>query len=140
MSQENVERVRAIYRAFARAESAQFARAELAQFMELLDPQIEFLINPAAPEAGTHHGHEGVESWIADIRESFSKFEIVPGDFIDAGEQVVCPAHFRVIGKGSGAEAELQETHLWTIVDGRAVRMQAYPVHAEALESAGLRE
>jgi hypothetical protein len=46
MSEENVETVRAIYRAFARAESAQFARVEWAQFMEFLDPEIEFLINP----------------------------------------------------------------------------------------------
>jgi ketosteroid isomerase-like protein len=98
------------------------------------------LINPAAPEAGTHHGHEGVDRWIADLRDSFSEFEVVPDDFLDGGEHVVCRAHFRGLGKGSGAEVELRETHLWTMSDGRAVRLQAYPVHAEALEAAGLSE
>jgi ketosteroid isomerase-like protein len=140
MSHENVETVRAIYRAFARAESAQFARAESAQLMDFLDPEIEWLINPAAPEAGTHHGHEGVESWIADITETLSEFEIAPSDFLDAGEQVLCPVRIRVLGKASEAEVELTETHLWTITDGKAVRMQAYPFHAEALEAVGLSE
>jgi ketosteroid isomerase-like protein len=130
MSEENVETVRAIYQAFDRGETT--------QFMALLDPGIEFLINPAAPEAGTHHGHEGVERWLADVSETLSEFEIAADDFLDAGEQVVCPVRIRVIGKASGAEVELKETHLWTITEGRAVRMQAYPVHAEALEAAGL--
>ncbi len=132
MSEKNVEIVRTIYRTFADGEAA--------RLMELLDPEIEFLINPAAPEAGTYHGHEGVERWITDVRETLSEFDIAPDEFLDVGEQVICPVRIRVLGKASEAEAELRETHLWTITDGRAVRMKAYPVHAEALQAAGLRE
>jgi ketosteroid isomerase-like protein len=132
MSQENVEVVRAIYRAFDRGATP--------QLMSLLDPEIDFLINPAAPETGTHHGHEGIRSWLGDIEETLSEFDIAPGEFLDAGEHVVCSVRVRVVGKGSGAEVELRETHLWTMSEGKAARMQAYPVHDEALQAAGLRD
>jgi hypothetical protein len=70
------------------------------------------MINPAAPEVGTHHGHEGFKAWLADVEGNLSEFRV--------------------------AEAELRETHAWTLTDGMVIQMRAHPDHAEALEAAGL--
>ena len=44
-------------------------------------------------------------------------------------------------GRGSGAEVVTQPTaHLWTIRDGKAIRMQSYWERSEALEAVGLSE
>jgi ketosteroid isomerase-like protein len=132
MSEQNVEIVGVIYE--------RFARGETAEMMEHLHPEIDWLINAAAPEAGTHRGHEGVNAWLADVEENLSEFRIVPGELLDAGDAVVCPVRIVVRGKASGAEADLRETHVWTLGDALVTEMRVYSDHAEALEAAGLSE
>lgn len=41
-------------------------------------------------------------------------------------------------GKGSGAELELRDAHVWTVRDGLAVRWRTYLDRAEALRDVGL--
>ena len=67
---------------------------------------------------------------------------MVPEEFIDAGDdQVLVFSREGGRGRGSGAEVMTQPTaHLWTIRNGRAVRMQSYWERTEALEAAGLTE
>lgn len=67
---------------------------------------------------------------------------MAPEEFIDAGaDQVLVFSREGGRGRGSGAEVESHPTaHLWTIRDGRAVRMQSYWERADALEAAGLQE
>ena len=43
-------------------------------------------------------------------------------------------------GRGSGLPIETQFAQLWTMQDGRAVRMQEWRTWEEALEAVGLRE
>jgi ketosteroid isomerase-like protein len=117
-----------------------FIRGDLSRVLEAMDPEIEWRINPSAPEAGTHHGHHGVVVWSQDVADGFSEFKVEPQEFMEAGAQVVVPVRIRTRGRGSGATTELLETHVWTLCDGKAVRMQAYAEKSEALEAVGLRE
>ena len=41
-------------------------------------------------------------------------------------------------GKKSGVEAETEFAHVWTMRDGKAVRIAAYFDRAEALKAAGI--
>jgi ketosteroid isomerase-like protein len=74
------------------------------------------------------------------LREAWGEWRLVPERFLDAGDRVVVFA--RVVGKGgaSGAPFELETTHVWTILGGRATSAHAYRDRSEALEAAGLRE
>jgi len=67
---------------------------------------------------------------------------MAPERFIDpGGDRVLVFSREGRRGKGSGAEIWTHLTaHLWTLKDGKAVRMQSYWERADALEAAGLSE
>ena len=63
----------------------------------------------------------------------------LPEDFIAVGDDhVVVPLRMHMRGKGSGAEVEAQTNNVWTLRDGKAVRIGVYNSRAEALEAASL--
>jgi ketosteroid isomerase-like protein len=74
------------------------------------------------------------------LNEVFDDYRMVAEEFIDAGDdQVLVFAPEGGRGKGSGAEVRTHPTaHLWTIRDGKAVRMQSYWERSDALEAVGL--
>jgi ketosteroid isomerase-like protein len=65
---------------------------------------------------------------------------MTPEEFIDAGaDKVLVFSREGGRGRGSGADVVTQPTaHLWTMRDGKAIRMQSYWERADALEAAGL--
>ena len=80
----------------------------------------------------------GSMNWVGGPPESIKSFE----RFIDAGDDhVLVFSREGGRGKGSGAEVQTHLTaHLWTLKDGKAVRMHSYWERAEALEAVGLSE
>jgi ketosteroid isomerase-like protein len=59
---------------------------------------------------------------------------------IDVGEHVIAVVKLRGRGRSSGAEVETSYAGVWTIRDGRVVRVLWLPSRADALEAVGLRE
>ena len=125
MSQANVELVRTIYERF-RADDEAGALA-------LLHPEIVLHDRPEAPDPQVYHGHDGVLRSLGDSRETFEGLDVAPEEFIDAGEHVVVV--FRFVGKGreSGVPIDERLAHLWTIHDGKAVRMAVHSSREDAL-------
>ena len=108
-----------------------------------LDPEIEWQGPREFPDlAEPRHGHDGVREYFETLSEAIEDYRMVPEEFIDAGsDQVLVFSREGGRGKGSGAEVVTQPTaHLWTIRDGKAIRMRSYWERPEALEAAGLRE
>lgn len=142
MSQENVEVVRRGYegmKEYLRDPSGDFAP----YLVKWLDPEIEWLGPREFPDlAEPHYGHAGVRRYIETLFEAIEDYTMVPEEFIDAGgEKVLVFSREGGRGRGSGAEVYTHPTaHLWTIRDGKAVRMQSYWERADALEAAGLSE
>jgi ketosteroid isomerase-like protein len=140
MSQENVEIVRRAYEGgdfLANATSERWDRA----FREYLDKEFELRLPPDYPEGEpVFRGRDGVDQYIAMLRESWREWRSEPERFLDAGERVV--VFVRITGKGaaSGAPFDLEITHVWTIHAGRATSLQAYRDRSQALGAAGLRE
>jgi ketosteroid isomerase-like protein len=132
MSQENVELVRRGYDAFARGD----VDAVLAD----LDQEIEVLSWPGIAGEDSYHGHAGFLAYAAGWLESWDEYRLSPEEIIDAGDRVVVIYRAVGRGRGSGIEVETQLGHLWTIRDGKAVRLDIYRTRAEALEAAGLPE
>jgi ketosteroid isomerase-like protein len=129
MSQENVELARRGYDAFNRGEVA----------FELLDPEIEWSEGTDVPEPQVYHGHDGVRRQQERFREAWASFSIEPEEFIEAGDQLVVMVKLVAQGKGSGVEVEARGAHVWTVRDGRAVRLEMYVDPARALAAVGLR-
>jgi ketosteroid isomerase-like protein len=134
MSQENVEIVRRAYEAFS--------RAGLDALLEHFHPNAEYDITAAiGPYAGMYYGRAAIRNFLADYFESWEYVQMEPEDFIEVGEDhVVVLLRMHMRGKGSGVEVKAQTTNVWTVRDGKAVRMAVYNDKAEALEAVGLSE
>ena len=64
---------------------------------------------------------------------------MTPQRFFDLGERVLVLSRFEATGR-DGIEANLPMAHLWTLRDGKVVRMDAFADQQKALEAAGLSE
>ena len=133
MSRENVEIVRRGYDAIAAG------RLEF----DTIHPEIEWRGPAEFPDlAEPRYGHEGVKQYLAKLGEIFDGYRMVAEEFIDvSADQVLVFSREGGRGKGSVAEVVTHSTaHLWTLRDGKAVRMQSYWERSDALEAVGLRE
>jgi ketosteroid isomerase-like protein len=118
MSQANVELVRAIYDRL-RSGDAEGALA-------LIDRDFEGRDRPEIPDPQVYRGHQGVFDALATSFADFAEVDFVPEEFIDAGgDEVIVVVRFRGIGRGSGVRIDEVLQHVWTVRDGRALRMHA---------------
>jgi len=131
MSQENVELARKGY--------AAIARRDFEAVLELMDPNIESHNPPEVPEAGVHRGHEAVRRDWEQTFELFEDFSIDVEQYFDAGDELVVFLLYRGRARGSSADIEAKMAHVWTIRDGKAIRLRQYLDRGEALEAAGLK-
>jgi ketosteroid isomerase-like protein len=142
MSQENVEIVRRGVRGeYLRGRSGDFAP----YLVEWLDPEIEWLGPREFPDlAEPHYGRAGIRRYIETLFEAIEDYTMVPEEFIDAGGEhvlVFCVLARGGTRQGSGAQGYTHPTaHLWTIHQGKAIRMQSYWERSDAHEAAGLQE
>jgi ketosteroid isomerase-like protein len=125
VSQEDVEVVRTIYTLWSKDESAR----------HLIDPDIEYVNPPYAVESGVRHGRTA----LSKVREVYPDFRVEPERFVDAGEHVV------VIGiargtSASGVEAKWRQGYVWTVREGKAIRLRWFNQPSEALKVVGLEE
>jgi ketosteroid isomerase-like protein len=131
MSQENVEMVRRVYDALNRDDlDAAFHDAH---------PNVEITFK-RGPLAGTHRGRETPEAVFRDVRAAFDAWTIEPSEIRESGSQVVAIVRNRVRPKGTDAEIETRNGHLWTIGDGMILSLEGFPNADDALEAAGLSE
>jgi ketosteroid isomerase-like protein len=129
MSEENLELVRTIYDRF-RAGDTDGALA-------LHDPEIEIHDRPQAPDPQVYRGFDGVLTSLGVSQAAFEGLDLVPEEFVDAGDQVVVVFRCRGPGRESGVPIDERLAHLWTLRDGKAVRMAVHSSRDEALRAAG---
>jgi uncharacterized protein len=133
MSQENVEIVRSGLEAAA--------RNDWNAAMASVDPNVEWVEMPSlGPDASTYTGVEevrkAVNSWIA----MWSEYDVEVARYADADDDVVVLFRERGHGGVSGAAVERELGEVFTLRDGKVVRVRLYGGWDEALEAAGLSE
>jgi ketosteroid isomerase-like protein len=129
MSRSNIEVVRAIYDRF-RAGDGEGA-------LSLIDPEIEVHDRPEIPDPQVYRGHEGVLDSLRTSRLAFDELDVVPEEFVEAGERVIVVFRFEGTGRESGVPIVQRLCHAWTLRDGRAVRVEVHSGRDEALRAAG---
>ena len=108
----------------------------------MIDSQIEWNLPREFPDlAEPYYGYEGAEQYRRRSRRVLDDYRMVPERFIDAGDdRVLVFSREGGRGKGSGAEVLTHLTaHIWTLKDGKAVRMQSYWERAEPSKPWGCR-
>jgi ketosteroid isomerase-like protein len=131
MSQEKVEIVRRGYEYFR----------EAGDFREEV-PGRDFVWDMSTfrgwPEQQTYQGLEGARTFIRDWVDAWDDWELEVESLHDAGDKVAAIMHQRGRSKTTGLPVDMYFGQLWTIRDGKQIRMQMYASPEETLEAAGL--
>jgi ketosteroid isomerase-like protein len=135
MSQENLEIVRRVYDAASRRDTA--------TVLALYDPEVELdntRLQIVGGAGGVYRGHHGLRKIFREWHDSWQKIEYDFDEPIEAGEQVISVVTRRGRGRASGADVEWRGALVWTIRQGKVVRVVWFRTRADALEAAGLKE
>jgi ketosteroid isomerase-like protein len=135
VSHKNVQIVKAVYEAVERGDAG--------TILALYDPEIEWDFSRSPFSTLFNHqvyrGRDGLKELIRERREdAWEEIDDELEDLIDAGEQVVSLVTTRGRGRASGLEVEKRHAGLWTVHDGRVVRVD-WMTREEALGAIGRR-
>ena len=81
-------------------------------------------------------GPESLLRWLDDGDEAFDDFSVDVLDVDELDGHVVVSMRQRGRGKASGAEVDDGITHVWTLRDGRAIRLQSFADRDDAVRYA----
>ena len=146
--QQNVETLRRMYEAWN--------DRDIDAIMGNYDPDIEIvetqdlayaaaLLRVLGPRfvilSGGYRGKGEVRKLWETIWEISEWFIVNPEDFIAVGdEKVVVPNVLNARAKGTGLEGEAQTAHLFTVRDGKVLRMEVFVDRQQAMAAAHLPE
>jgi ketosteroid isomerase-like protein len=130
MSQENVELVRQALE--------YWNRGDLDAASEFWDDDVVLRMAEGWPER-VFYGKDEVRSFWKGYAETMGHDSVIE-ELTDAGGSVVLRTRAHVSGDQSGIEGDLVSTLVLTVRKGKAVLMEFFWDHQEALEAVGLRE
>ncbi len=119
-----MEVVRRIYEGWLEGESIR----------DLVAKDLEYVNPPYAVESGTRRDRKALGA----VRDVYPDYKIVPERYIDSGGDEVVVLGTATGTGASGVEMQLKQGFIWTVQDGRAVRMRWFNDWDEALEAAGV--
>jgi ketosteroid isomerase-like protein len=114
-------------------------RRDRAQF-ELMTPDFEFVNRPDAVDPGTRHGHDGVREAARSMRRAFEDYSFEVEEVLERGDRVVTIVRFVAQGRALGTELVRQLGFVWTVRDGKALRVEVFGDRESALAAAGIRD
>jgi ketosteroid isomerase-like protein len=107
---------------------------------ESRDPVDTWVEDPHVPGAITHRGHAEVKRYFESMPRYGEELRFEPERFVDYGDEVLALARVTTRARRGGPEIDRAFDAIFTVRDGKIVRLQEYYDHAEALEAAGLSE
>ena len=85
-----------------------------------------------------YRGLNGVEAATREWFEAWQSYTLSAEELIDADDLVVVLSHARAVPKHGGTGLNRRGAEVWTLRDGKVVRMRGFSDRDEALEAAGL--
>jgi ketosteroid isomerase-like protein len=120
MSQENVEIVRRF-----------LIVADVDEALTYADPGIVW--NPI--EELPAEGHGAVRASLARWKAEWHDYKVMPEEFVDRGDRVVVTVRLQGRGRGSGVEIDARFYDVYTLRDGKIVRMDQFTERTQAFEA-----
>jgi hypothetical protein len=110
-------------------------RGDIPSTVAVLDDDAEWHEHSELPEADRYRGRNAIQSFLESFLESWDEFRQEIEDLIAGDGKVLILLHMVGQGKGSGIRVEARYAHLWTMREGRGVRIDTYTDRNEALEA-----
>ena len=101
-----------------------------------LHPPREFIQLGFAP---CYRGRAGLRNYVLAWSEAFSDLRVEPVELVDLGDRVVLLANLPWRGQASGLPLTEKIATVSVMKHGKAISVQVYLDHAEALEAVGMR-
>ena len=117
-----------------------FMKGDLEALERFVDPSLE-VENRVLPEADP--AERGVEALVADaarVRDVFGEVIWKPREIFDLGDRVLVRVHFEARGRTTDLPMDEDIGQIFTLRDGRAVKLDIYRTWAEARAAAGLED
>jgi ketosteroid isomerase-like protein len=105
-----------------------------------MDDDVQFVLaeNSLYDRGAPYCGKDDIgENVFVRIGGEWDGFNIVVEALHDAGDVVVMQGRYRGTYKGTGRESNVQVVHIWTLREGKLVRMQQYADTLAMREIAG---
>lgn len=123
---ESADLVRGFYEAVAAGDPAA---------MDIFAPEVEFRMPDVLPHGGTIQGREALGSYFGEVQGRWEDFRVELDDLVDGGDRVVALGRFCGRPRASGRYVEVPFALVWTLRDGRAVRVDEYTDTALLLDA-----
>jgi ketosteroid isomerase-like protein len=136
MSQENIEALRRLYR--------EWAKGDLWALREIATPNIEWQWSESLASLyggpRTYRGLQEIGAATLEWLAAWDSYWMTAENFIEADDAIVVPMRLHARAADSETVLEQRTVAVWTLRDGKAVRVRYYDDEADALEAAGLSE
>ena len=117
----------------ARSAIEAFNRGDLEWLLERIDDDFVFdWTRSRGPLAAIYRGPDGLTEFLREQWETFESFLMEALEFIDRGRHVVVPNTVRAQGR-NGIEVSVNNTHVYTVENGRPVSVVMYHQLDDAL-------
>jgi ketosteroid isomerase-like protein len=117
-----------------------FERGDLDEALSFVTPDFELNDTMIIEDTGERRGPEAMRENIRQLRAAFDEIRFEMLEFIDLGDRIVARvgAHFR--GGQTGIEFDMEVGHIWTVRDGKAIRLDIFETFEMARREAGVEE
>ena len=106
--------------------------------LALLDPDIELVEWPDAPDRRTFRGHAGAIEAASSWNEVWERLRNETDEIVEAGDRVLVSGRTRGKGRGSSVEVEIETFNVYTVRDGKVTRIEFFTSREPAIRAAGL--
>lgn len=104
-----------------------------------ISPDFETTTPPSlSVEPDTYRGPEGVRRWFDAWEGTMDEVRFDVDELVDAGDRVIAVSRMVARSHTTGIEVEQAVALVWTLRDGRAVRLDPYATREEAVRAVGL--
>jgi ketosteroid isomerase-like protein len=132
MAQSNLEAVRAVYE--------RWGTGDFRASLEVMDPDVVFVMPPDLPDPGTYRGLEELAGYMKQFLEPWTHIAIEAEELFDGGDTVVAAIRQHGTGSATGIETEMRYFQVWSFSGEKVVRLENTRDRARAFDAAGLRE
>ena len=128
MTEANVDTLRRGYEALN--------RGDLTEVMDLIDENLVWDGGDLSPDGQSPSpGRASFEAFVRSWIDAFDDFRIEPREVVEQEPFLLAIVRQSGRGRASGAPIEIEIAHLWTIKDGRAIRLESHRTRQAALDA-----
>ena len=94
--------------------------------LSALDPDAVWRDSPELPGGGEFRGRQALRGFLEDFLAEWRELHQEVEETIVAGDRVAVLIHLTDVGRASGFEVDTRYAHIWTMREGKGIRVDGY--------------